>query len=573
MEATTLKAFVRSTSFVFAGALLAAAPRGDLLAQTGRQPDANTPRILVPTLRAADNKVGVQASDAIRSRLSQDFPYKQLWVIARADINGTLEASGYPVDRPLNPVDAVQLAKLLRADEFLDGRVDKTADGGFRIKANLVLARDKDLVQPLPAVEAKRLDLAAMYLSREIQAARKQYAGERECINFARDQKFTEAIAAAERGIAAYPNATLARLCKASVLHIQKKPVDTVLAVANEVLRIDSLSRPALALAAEAYKAQGDCGRAMELWAEHLSTDPTNVRLQTNFVNEAAACGQAQRAIVVIDSAVARNPGDPQLLRLRFLILLSARDWRRAAAAGEDLARSDTAILDTIFYRRISAAYLADTQPQKAAEWVARGRQRFPQNTGIAALHAQMLKDAGQLPQSLAAWRQVVALDPKAPRAQVNVAQIFLDMKQPDSALVAFRQALAAGADSVSFLGTYALSQGNTLRKLADSTKSRDDYRRALGWVQMADSLNPTPNSKLLVGLISYQIGVSAAQDAQKQNSCDLARMAQENFLAANIAIPQGGRDNPQVAGQIMQALGQYSPYADQLVKKLCKGR
>ena len=87
-------------------------------------------------------------------------------------------------------------------------------------------------------------------------------------------------------------------------------------------------------------------------------------------------------------------------------------------------------------------------------------------------------------------------MNPKVPRGFVNIAQIMMDMKQPDSALIALRQAVAAG-DSAAFVAQYALSQGNTLRKFADSTKNRDDFKRALMFVQLADSLAPSPNSKL----------------------------------------------------------------------------
>lgn len=578
LEVTTLVALLRRTHAIAAGSavLLIAGVAGDLAAQTRVQPDPNTPRILVPSLQSADGKLGVQAAEAIRSRLSQDFPYKQLWVISRADVNGTLEASGYKADQVLNPVDASQLARLLRADEYIDGRVEKTADG-FRIHAKLVMARDRALTQPLPAVEGKRMDLTAMMVSREIQAARKQYPGERECVNAARDQKYEVAIAAADKAIAAYQGSTLARLCKASVLSFQKKSADEILAIAEQVLKVDSTSRPALALAAESYEQKNDCGRAMELWASHLAADPGNFTSQTNFVSKAAACGQADRAIAVIDSSIARNPGDPQLLRLRFLVLLSGRAWKRAAATGEELVKSDTAAADTIFFRRIAAAYAGDSQPALAAQWVARGLQKFPTNAGLASLHAQLLKDAGQMQQALEAWRRVVSLDPKTPRGFVNISQLYMDMRQPDSALTAFNQAVAGGVDSLTFLGGYALTQANALRKRTDSTtKSRDDYGRALRWAQAADSLSPSMTSKFLVGVLAYQIGQSAIQEADKvkkdkPRACELAKQAQASFLIAQINVPQGGRDNPQAAGQVMQALGQFVPYADGLAKSVCK--
>ena len=578
-----MKALLRSAQLlVIAGAAVGAS--SELRAQVTRQPGANTPRILVPTLNSSEKGLGVQAADAIRSRISQDFPFKDLWVISRADINGTLEASGYKADQPLNPVDAKTLASLLRADQFIDGTVSKKGSN-FRIEARLVEARDKDLVQPLPPVEAARMDLAAMLLSREIQGARKAAGNLTKCDRAARDQKYDEATTAGQQAIAQYPKSTLARLCLGNVMLLQKAPADSILRVANEVLAIDSASKPALQLAAQAYKESGNCSRALQAYGRLLATDASNVRLQTTFANEAASCGKAAEALPVIEQAVAANPGDPALIRLKFFIQLAVRDFKGASLTGEELLKTDTVVTDTLFFTRLAGAYAADSQPQKSTETLARGVAKFPTNTGLQVFYAQALKNAGQLPQALMIYRKAVAVDPKTPRGFVNIAQVHMDMKQPDSALVALRQAVSSGADSASFVAQYALSQGNTLRKLADSlkaipdsaksasfmTRNREDLRRALKFVQLSDSLAPTPNSKLLVGLIGYSIGVSAVTDAPKAKSCELAKMAEDHFLIAQINVPAGGQANPQAAAQILGALGQYGPFVEAQKKQFCK--
>ena len=538
-------------------------------AQVTRQPDPNTPRILIPSL-SGEKALGVQAADALRSRISQDFPYKELWVIARADINGTLEASGYKADQPLNPVDAKTLASLLRADQFVDGTVKKTS-GGFRVEARLIEARDKDLVQPLPAVEAARMDLVAMMLSKEIQAARKASKQVNTCTNSARDGKYDAAVTAAKQAITAYPKSTLARLCLAQVMALQKAPADSVLRLTNEVLAMDSSSRVALGLAAQAHKDAGDCSKALQSWGRLLSTDASNVRLQTTFANEAAGCGKAAEALPVIETAVTNNPGDPALIRLKFFIQLAVRDFKGATVTGEELIKTDTVVTDTLFFTRLAGAYASDSQPQKSSETLARGVAKFPTHTGLRIFYAQALKNAGQLPQALEEYRKAVAANPKAPRGFVNIAQVQMDLRQPDSALASLRQAIASGADSAAFIATYALSQGNALRKTADSTKNREDYKRALVFVQLADSLAPSPNSKLLVGLIAYQIGLSAVQEAPKSKSCELAKMAEDNFLIAQIAMPAGGQANPQAAAQILGALAQYDPFVKAQKKQFCK--
>ena len=578
-----MKALLRSAHvLVLAGAAVGATSSLD--AQVSRQPAANTPRILVPTLVSSEKGLGVQAADAIRSRISQDFAYKELWVISRADINGTLEASGYKADQPLNPVDAKTLASLLRADQFIDGTVKKQGSN-FRIEARLVEARDKDLVQPLPPVEAPRLDLAAMLLSREIQGARKAAKGQNDCTNAARDAKYAEARTAAQQALAQYPKSTLARLCLGNVMMLQKMPADSVLRIANEVLAIDSTSKPALSLAAQAYKESGDCSRALQSWGRLLATDANNVRLQTTFANEAASCGKAADALPVIDEAVRNNPGDPALIRLKFFIQLAVRDFKGAAVTGEELLKTDTVVTDTLFFTRLAGAYAADSQPQKSTETLARGVAKFPTNAGLQVFYAQALKNAGQLPQALMIYKKVVEVNPKTPRGYLNIAQVYMELKQPDSALMALRQAVSSGADSAAFVAQYALSQGNALRKLADSLKAipdsaksagfmnrfRTDLVRSLRFAQLADSLAPSPTSKFLVGFIGYSIGASAITDAPKTKSCELTKMAEENFLIAQINVPAGGQSNPQGAAQILGALAQYGPFVDAQKKQFCK--
>src|SRR5215218_5429048 len=368
LEVTTVKARHRQAlalAGVFAGITLSGVPVA-LEAQTTRTPDPNAPRMMIPALRSTEKGLGVQAADAIRSRLNQDISYKTLWQIPKNDIIGTLEASGYPKDEALAPNDARELGKLLRADEYLQGTVTKEG-GQFKIESQLVLVRDNSLVQPLPTVTGARLDQASTALSKEIQAARKQLPAEKQCVQLARESKYPEAIAAAKAGTAAYPKATLTRACMASAMVAVKAPNDSVIAVTQEILAIDPKNRPALSMAAQAYKDAKQQDKAVETWTALLATDPTNARLVDNVVREIASSGNPAVALPIIKQAVAANPGDPQLMRLQWRIQLAAKDFKGAVATGEQMVQLDTAMADTNYFVGMSAAYQADSQPQKAA--------------------------------------------------------------------------------------------------------------------------------------------------------------------------------------------------------------
>src|SRR5947208_1810514 len=96
-----------------------------LHAQTtrGLGPNPDTPRLLVAVFASNDRSSGVQAADAIRSRVQSAANIKQLYVIPKNDITSYLESSGYKADSSLGPTDLKELAKLLRADEVLSGSV------------------------------------------------------------------------------------------------------------------------------------------------------------------------------------------------------------------------------------------------------------------------------------------------------------------------------------------------------------------------------------------------------------------------------------------------------------------
>jgi hypothetical protein len=74
---------------------------------------------------------------------------------------------------------------------------------------------------------------------RAIQDARKQLDAEKKCMDLARREQLYAAVAAADQGIAEYPNATLVRYCKMNVLVRRQAPPTPSSAMANEILAID----------------------------------------------------------------------------------------------------------------------------------------------------------------------------------------------------------------------------------------------------------------------------------------------------------------------------------------------
>lgn len=541
-------------------------------AQYNRAPDPNATRVMVPVFASSDKKIGEQAADAVRSRLNSDLPFKQVYVLPKTDINAFLEGSGFPTNEPLAPHDAKALAQQMRADEYLTGSAEKTATG-FRVEANLVLARDNALVQPLGTVEAAKLSDAAGTLSKELKEARKQLEAERKCVNAARAGKYPEAIAAAREGIGAYPKATLARICLANVFVTQKAPAETLLVYAREIVGIDPKSRPGLAILAEAYRTLGQQDSAVVTLTRLLATDPTNPRLQRDVVEALAAVANPGVARPVIDEAVAQNPGDPDLLRLRWLILLSVRDYKAAFAQGEELVQLDTAFADTTYFIRTAAAYAADSQPQKAAEYASRGVAKFPGHPGLVSTQILALRGAGQQQQALEALNAALAANIPVENGSFLRLTLLRELNRTAEIVPAVRELIAAG-DTSSLVRQLVVGVGDELRKKAGQSNSEDDFKAAVQTLSYADSITAGQSkaqAQFLLGVTYVSYGQLKVQQAQQDKSCPAAKEGQNMLVEAQIMLPKGGSFAPDAMRQAMAGAMQLSNYADQLAKALCK--
>ncbi|MES2524929.1 MAG: hypothetical protein V4617_19690 [Gemmatimonadota bacterium] len=540
-------------------------------AQQNRAPAPGAAQIMVPMFKSTERNLGAQAADALRDKIGE-FPAKQAYPTLKENIEANLQASGFSTTEALAAHDARALASLLRADEFIMGSVSKTPTG-VRMEASLVLPRDNSLVQPLGVVEAKNVGAAASAIAAELREARKQLAAERQCSNLARDKKYDEAIAAAKEGITAYPKSTLARICIARVMEVQKAPAEAQLAMGREIVNIDPKSRPGLAVLANSYKTMGNKDSASVTFTRLLATDPTNPRLQEDVIRELTGLDNPKLVRPVIDSAVALNPGDPDLLKLRWLILMSTRDFKAAHEQGEELVRLDTAFADTTYFVRTARAYAADSQPQKAAEIAARGLQKFPNDPGLIYEQVYSLRAAGQNQQALEVLDKATAA--KVPVENSNVLRLTLlkDLGRGNEMLPAIRAAVAAG-DTSTLLRQLALQAGDELRKAAGKSQSIEDYAAASAALLYADSISTgamKAQAQFLAGTNYLYYGQAKLAAAQAAKSCPMAKEGKGFLVEAQIMLPKGGSFAPDQTRQLMGALMQLDTGADALVKQLCK--
>jgi tetratricopeptide (TPR) repeat protein len=575
-----VKVFQRGASLALAMTLCGLSASVALAQPRAAAPDANTPRLLVAVFQSNDRASGVQAADAIRTRIQNGANVRQLYVIPRTDITNYLESSGYKADSSLGPTDLKELAKLLRADEVLFGSVTRSATG-LRVEPRLLLARDVSLAQPLPMVDAANPPDAARQIERSLQEARKQLADYKACESHIRAKTYLQAIASANAGIAKYPNATLARLCLASAYQEMKLPPDSILRVVSEIRRIDPKNSFAVRLAYGAYDVKGDSENAVRALVQLLNLEPTNPTLQTQVINALAKLGKPAVAIPIVDTLLIASPGDPQLLRSKWLLTLAAAAsdsgamrlsfLDAAVRAGEEMVRGDTTLADSVYYsRQVAAASGLTTNPARAVEFASRAVQKYPNSAEFWALKANAERKAGQLQVAQQSIARALSVDPKYPNGNLLLAQISLEMNQPDSAVGVARRAVAAGEDAKTW-GAFLLAPTQAAFKKAQESKLPEDYERALALAQESEKLATSQTAGFFIGVASFQIAIDAVQKAQKPKSCALAKKAQEMFLLTQANMNSIGRTDAATAQQLINYSGQYAPVADQMVKQYCK--
>jgi tetratricopeptide (TPR) repeat protein len=571
--------------------------RTPLLAQTsklpeqrGGAPNADTPYILVAAFRGPDRALGVAVADEVRKRLQSEHSTKELYVVPKANIIHTLAASGYPADSALSVTDLVELARSLRSDEVLDGLVSKSASG-VHVEPRLLLKSGQQVVmQPLPAIDAHDPGDAAKQIERHLTDASKAIPSYKLCVTALRAAKYDDAVRAGRAGLAAYPNSNFARICLLQAFVSQKASADSIINVGKAVVAADPTSLIALANLADAYLRKGDTVTAIQTQLAMYKLDPTNTALGTAIINSLVSVGSVADALRIVESMLAENPGDPSMLKTRWLLLLRSAqaDSNRATKsaklqlavkAGDDYVKADPSAATVDFFGRQIGAMQQDSNAAMVQQIAAKAAQKFPMEASFQVLLAQSYRKSGQLQQALVAARRATEINPKDANAWLFAIVTANDLNMPDTAMALAQKAIAAGS-SKEQLGQALLGPVNVAVKKAQESKERADWEAALKSAQSADAIASSQGSKFYIGLASFQVGLDAINNAQKlskekgkdakEKACSETKVAEDMTATTAMSMPVGGGFNKEAAGQIMTALGQIQAAIPQFKKQLC---
>ncbi len=555
--------------------------------------------ILVNNFESSDPRLGRQAASAIRGRVQRLYSRRDVVVAGTGDASVLLAGSGIDVSLPLTGGALTGVARALRSDEILSGKVTSLGGESIQLDGRLSLVRDERLVQPLRAVRAPTLDSAAALFALSVQAARVQLYPHRRCENAARQLRFQQAIDAARAGLVADAPQAILRTCLMTSLVQIGADSRQVLHEADAVLAVTPESYWALESAASAYDALGDKGRAGAHWLRLAATDSFNVDLTRRVVRALVRDGNSRLARPLAERLSNADPDDVGMLRMRWQAVFSLKEWREAATVGEKLmARDAESRDDSTFVLQLASAtrlagdsvkalavaangvlrfpgdgrlyaFYAQAVQGEATVAAARGIDRFPEVAELQLLQSQEQRRSGRADDALESLRRALVIDSTLDQGFLLLAQAQADHGDADSALVSVHRALAAGDDSV-LVAQFALARGNALFRAANQSKERRDFSVALGFLAFADSVHATPQSRFLFGATALAVSQVAATEAPKTNECALSRLASSLLPVAREKLTLGAEVAPEAARQYLTYVDQLEPVVTRQVEALC---
>ena len=551
--------------------------------------------LVAPLHPDGSSRVARQVAGGLRTRIARLSARRELFVVGTDTVESLLHNSGFRADTVLNEIQTLVLARQMRADEVVVGRV-VSRPGVVEVHAQLRIMRDWRLRQPLPVVRAASAGAAADTLARYVVEARSQMVGLRRCENFAREGKLRDAAGAAEAAIAQYPASTLARNCLAIVLPFNEAPADSIRKVTEALLARDTLNVVAAVMHAQSLMALQRQDDAANAWTRVIALRPDSLTLGLNAVEYLLRLQHPTRALQAAATLIARHPDEPRFRRLAFRAHVALGAWPAVAALGDSLDAQDPEFREDSTYaiRHVQALrvigdtlsalaksarvvkqhsgdvglylqYLQLVTGENAAA-LARGLAYFPGSSELHVLAARAAVTAGRRRDAINSLSAAVSTDPFLLQGFLQIAELWFEEEQPDSALAAIARAPRNGATDL--LRAYTIARGRQMIRQAADTTPRS-WTRAVTLFALADTLESQSDSRALLVAASLQLARSELVIATQVKTCPEAGRA-SSALELSLATLDRGVGEGTSATELYEAYGALRTAVDNAVRILC---
>jgi tetratricopeptide (TPR) repeat protein len=557
----------RTLGLVLLGAAGLAAPAAAQFARVTTSRDVVKALVVPFTRGERDSAMSVMLANALRDRLKVAYS-DRFNVIDKRVIDTNIVISGFAPDMPLDPTNARQLARVLNAKLLVEGIILPAGDDSVQ-----VVGRMAEVVGAFPqsasysvTLERSRVNArTANEIGNRLASYFRSFESGRSCGLLRQAHEYARALEAAQNALDRNPSSSQALLCMAQVLQAQQAPADSIVHLLQLAQAADSMNVDAQWQLARYAEERHDTLALIQSLHHILVADFGNNEMRISLARLFFTKGMPDSALMVLDTALNRNPNQADLLDMRSRVYAASNRFAQAGADLSHVAEIDTAKVDSAFIFRIMNYYLEAADTTNLLVWVRRGTQRVPSQTSYWYQLSSILGAQGDTAGAVAAIRSYVRLVPDEGRGHLVLAFYLSGTGQNDSALA---HALRAGElDS-----TLQPSASGILFRSGAMKLRAQDYPGAVELLGHAKDWATGPAAQMVPqisyyqGLGQLQMAVAADNEAQAASDrsqasvrCDAVRRVADLLAQAEANITAGGRTNPDQANQILtQAIPAY---------------
>ncbi len=536
--------------------------------------------------RAEDSAASVKTMDLARERLAAVARYK-IVVVPKAKLCEALQASGFGCDGLLDEQQARQLARFLRVSAYTTGRLEPEGSAlAARLRvldiSSSGLAASFTVSGPTTTTPETLGEAVAQRLNVLIRASENA----RECTTLRQRGQLPRAVQAANKALAADPQAVGAHLCLILVYEAQRQPPESLLAVANRVLAIDSMNATAWDTRRSVGSQKGDTAMMIGALERLVAIEPYNVGRLLGTSQLLYQMKRYDEAVAILDRGLATNPGDQAMIELRTRACIDGAQWRCALDGLTMAAEQDTTLPhDTAWVRVAIGAAQQIPDTQKYEYWTGVAVRHFPGDFTFLKIHGSALDLAGKPDSAIIIYRRALAINPDDIALGLLVAKSIVDNAVWDTAgigrdtarLNVLRTQYADRMDSARVFTDRALAAPDTTYRISAAVimltagsklAQAGAYPRAYPWLERTLSVVETEtegprrqirvNASFWWGLSSFQTLASAWGPMAASKNCGQARAFNDRLTRTREALVFGARVHPPTANNLLTGLSRY---------------
>ena len=425
-------------------------------------------RVLIPDFQPMadeDDDFGKDLADELRDLIDEMLTHS---AVDEDDIEDALKQYDMDMD-DLDCTIAQQLAAQNNYQVVLCARYTGSKERWLIQGIRFVSSETGEAFEVDDVISADKMEKdAAQRIVRAFELFVEQTRSARFCGEYAQSQQWETSLQNCDRAIELNANSNTSRYTRATVLKETERYAES-LAEVQRLLESDPFHESALLLGGllASPATLDDAELAREYYNRYLQLDPTNSSVRMTVAYDLAGAGDEIGGLGIIEDGVALDPDNIDFHEWAGNFAFAAAEGvrREAEVDGSDgmtpevrelygkaiasyervfLEKGDETLVSQL--RNVAVAQVQLGNLDDAISFGERAIAAHPEEAGLRDIYARALKDAGRVPEAVAALEAIEEIDPDYPNLHLRIGSYLIEIGLVDEAVPALQAAVMKGS-------------------------------------------------------------------------------------------------------------------------------